>query len=221
MSTALQAIWTSQSLGRFHGQGIFEDIQSPVGEVEGSDPRVIYAANLGWRLDKKCPSGDWTATSDLSLTSATFNNHELPLLKGTSRRLYRSNNRDQDALGFVDTWIVDQPLGYLRGSDALDLWTHLDWSATDHSHGAGVELDWLNQGDAAVWMDEDTLSHRKGPLSGKVTTQWRALGHGWTKVTKSLRLDGGLGVVVVDAPEGEEQTLTLHPDVFGSLSVGF
>ncbi|MEK7394627.1 MAG: hypothetical protein AAB214_18880 [Fibrobacterota bacterium] len=217
VSTHLQAIWTPSTGHRFHFQGIFEDVRVPVGEVQGADPRVVYAANAGWNGSASRASGHWNASLDLTATSATFNNHTIPLLKGVSRRLYRSNNRLQDRPGFVDTWIVDQPLGYSRGSDAIDLRTRLDWMALDSTRGAGVEVDWLNQGDAAVWMDNDGLQRRQGPLSGLVTTQVRVLPRAWMDIFRPVRLEAGAGAVLVDSPSGR----SIDPVLDASVTVRF
>jgi hypothetical protein len=217
VSTHLQAIWTPSTVHRFHFQGIFEDVRVPVGEVQGADPRVVYAANAGWTGRASRASGHWSASLDLTSTSATFNNHTIPLLKGVSRRLYRSNNRLQDRPEFVDTWIVDQPLGYSRGSDAIDLWTRLDWVSLDSTRGAGVEVDWLNQGDAAVWMDADGLQRRQGPVSGLVTTQVRVLPRAWMDIFRPIRLEAGAGAVLVDSPSGR----SIDPVLDASVSVRF
>lgn len=209
VSTAAQVVWNAPSLGRFHLQGIMDDIQSPVGEVDGADPRTVFGANAGWRMRQNPSTTGWSGSIDLTATSATLNNHRIPLLKGTSRRLYRSNNREQSTPGFVDTWIVDQPLAYRRGSDALDFWSHWDWTAADSQHGAGVEIDWLNQGDARVWMDADSLADREGPLSGKVTSEWRFLAHGWHRWFGRLRVDGEGGLVVLR--RWDEHKTTMGP----------
>ncbi len=197
VSTSLQAVWTQPVLGRFHLQGLVDDLQVPGAEEIGADPRTVFGVNAGWKSGQNLSSMGWSGSLDLTATSATLNNHRIPLLKGTSRRLYRSNNRDQAAPDFVDTWIVDQPLAYRRGPDALDLWVHADWTSPDSLWGAGVETDWLNQGDARVWMDPDSLGSRKGPLSGHVTSEGRFLAHGWWAGIRGLRLDGELGLVVV------------------------
>lgn len=219
VSTALQVVWNPDRLGRFHLQGLVDDIRIPVGEVVGADPRTVFGANAGWQKRQILSSGSWAGSLDLTATSATLNNHRIPLLKGISRRVYRSNSREQSSPGFVDNWIVDQPLAYLRGSDALDLWTHLDWVAPDSFRGAGVELDWLNQGDARVWMDTDSLADREGPLSGKVTSQWRALVHGWKRWSHGLRVDGEVGMVVTHT--WDDDKTSIGPVVSAGASVGF
>ena len=218
VSTALEAVWSTAGAGRFHAQGVFEDVQVPVGEVEGADPRVVYGANFGWMRGWE-GAGRWKAAVDLSITSATFNNHRIPLLKGVSRRLYRSNNRKQEEPGFVDTWVVDQPLGYRRGSDAVDLWTSVSWNAADSAYGAVLEVDWLNRGDAAVWKDGELYRNRRGPLSGNPTTEYRILPGGWIALPLGLRVDAHAGVVLVDRP-GDRNPDAI-PDLGISGSVGF
>lgn len=219
VSTALQAVWNQQTIGRFHLQGLFEDVQVPVGEEDGGDPRVIYGSNLGWKGAWNTSTGNWASSVDLTIASATLNNHRIPLLKGVSRRLYRSNAREQADPGFVDTWVVDQSLAYRRGTDAVDLWMHLDWIASDSGKGAGLEIDWLNQGDAAVWQDAKAFERRSGPLSGAVTTEYRFLASAWCRFAGRARLDGGAGVVLVDAPR--ENDLSVWPDLSISATVGF
>lgn len=219
VSTAVQAVWNPGVVGRFHLQGLFEDVQVPVGEEYGGDPRMIYGSNLGWKGVWNAPTGSWSSSVDLTIASATLNNHRVPLLKGVSRRLYRSNAREQDEPGFVDTWVVDQPLAYRRGSDAVDLWAHLDWMASDSGKGAGLEVDWLNQGDARVWEDAADFQHRSGPLSGAVTTQYRFLASAWFRFAGRVRLDAGAGVVLVDAPARKD--LSVQPDLSASATVGF
>lgn len=207
VSTALQVVWNQPALGRFHAQALVDDLRVPVGEVEGADPRTVFGANLGWTMRQDPSEVGWSGSMDLTATSATLNNHRIPLLKGTSRRLYRSNNREQAAPGFVDTWIVDQPLAYRRGADAVDFWSRWDWTAADSLYGAGVEIDWLNQGDARVWMDADSLDRREGPLSGKVTSEWRWLAHGWRRGFGSLRVEGEAGWVVVRRWDAHKTTM--------------
>ncbi len=52
-------------------------------------------------------------------------NYRRPLLKMYSRHVIKSNYVQFDADPFVDTYIVDYPLGYFRGAGALDFWYHL------------------------------------------------------------------------------------------------
>jgi len=78
-------------------------------------------------------------------TDPLHNNGRLPLLEYSSRRLYRSNYREQDDPDYADMYFVDYPIGYRRGSDALDMWLDLGWKWGRHS--LKMTLAWLQQGD--------------------------------------------------------------------------
>lgn len=219
VSTALQAVWNASALGRFHAQGLVDDLRVPGAEEVGSDPRTVFGANAGWASGQDPSGTGWSGSVDFTATSATLNNHRIPLLKGTSRRMYRSNNRSQTSPGFVDTWVVDQPLAYRRGPDAADLWTHLDWTGADSLRGGGVEVDWLNQGDARVWMDLDSLGGREGPLSGKVVSEWRFLARAWRRWRDRWRFETEAGWVV--ARDWDAHRTSGGPVLSGGASVRF
>lgn len=192
ISTALDFAWSPDTAARFHLQGILEDVRSPVGEVEGADPRAIFGVNAGWQ---GCWSG-WGGTIrgsfDATATSPTLNNHGIPLLKGISRRLYRSNNQSQDQPGFADTWMVDQPLAYHRGPDAADLWSLWSWTENGGPWGASLEADFLQQGDATLWESADGLEDRVWPLSGIVEREARLSATVWREIF-GWSVHGGLG----------------------------
>jgi hypothetical protein len=181
VSTALDLGWHPDSLLKIHSQLLVEGTPSPVGETVGWKPQLTFAANAGWE-------GWWTAWGgrargalDATTTSPTLNNYPIPLLKGISRRLYRSNNEDQAEPGFSDTWMVDQPLAYHRGPDAADLWSNWSWVEPGSRWGGGFELDFLQQGDADLWQDPETLQDRRWPLSGVVEREARARVSGWVR----------------------------------------
>lgn len=204
MSLGLQVRWSPGVAGVFHAEGVLEEICSPVGEdgnLPGVDERTIYGLNLGWRKEPDPGLGGFEGSVDGTITSATLGNHELPLLKGVARRRYRSNNRPQSEPGFIDQWIVDQPLAYHRGPDAADLWTRGGWVGQDSSWGAGVEADWLNQGDATLWKDEAKLANRWGPLSGEITSEWRLLADGWARLRDHWTLSAQAGIVLRIEPD--------------------
>jgi len=203
VSTALQARWSSERSGTFHAETVIEDVRIPGDEEAGKiDPRTIYGANLGWRLSPPAAHGGFGITLDGTVTSATLNNHTVPLLKGVSRRRYRSNHRDQMVPGFIDQWIVDQPLAYQRGSDAADLWSRIEWAHSDSTWGTGLEVDWLNQGDAAVWKDAELFAGRQGPLSGNVTSEGRILFDGWcSPAGRWWNLRAQAGLILLSEPD--------------------
>lgn len=191
VSTSLDISWQNAALGEFHAQGLFEDVAVPVGEVVGVDPRVIFGTNTGWAGGGAAGPGSWFARLDFTATSPTLNNHRVPLLRGVSRRLYRSNNEVQGTPGFADTWIVDQPLAYHRGADAADLWSRVDWTDSAGIVGFGAELDFLQQGDASQVEDDALLDHRAWPLSGIVERELRT---GVSGTHRFGNIELGLGV---------------------------
>ncbi|HOX49941.1 MAG TPA: hypothetical protein PKY05_00525 [Fibrobacteria bacterium] len=191
ISTALEVSCRRPRAGDFHLQALVEEMRSPVGEDSGTERRVVFAANAGWLGRIRTSAGGWTLRLDATTTSPTLNNHELPLLKGVSRRLYRSNYFEQADPAYADTWVVDQPLAYHRGPDALDFWSLWRWDAPDSSLGAYLELDWLSQGDADLGVDPIGLQSRVWPLSGVVETRLRMGGGGWME-WNTLRFAAGV-----------------------------
>jgi hypothetical protein len=150
-----------------------------VGETQGYVPKAVWGSNLGWRRSWQTENGLWSGSFDATATSPTLNNYQIPLLKGISRRLYRSNDEDQSSPTFADTWMVDQPLAYHRGPDAVDFWSNWGWTHPSADFGAGLEADFLQQGDASLWMNDDSLQNRTLPLSGIVEREVRVSASAW------------------------------------------
>jgi len=180
MSTSLDVAWNSEEFGAFHWQGILEGTPAPVGETQGYIPQAVWGSNLGWRRDWGTGAGIWSVSLDATATSPALNNYQIPLLKGISRVLYRSNNEDQSSPDFADVWMVDQPLAYHRGPDAMDLWSNWGWTDPSGDVGAGLEADFLQQGDANLWQNVDSLQNRGLlPLSGIVQREARLSASAW------------------------------------------
>lgn len=185
---------------KMYWQGDFEDIASPVGETDGETAPTTMGLLAGWRQDWRTDSL-WAIWSriDAVYTDPTFNNHRLPLLKMTARRIYRSNHRTQgekDSNGnpsFADTYIVDYPLGYKRGADALDLWLNFGVESKVHRAGGELELAWLRQGDKEQWTPWDEAAKMKKNLSGVVEEDKRIWLSGW-KAYGRFTVATGMGV---------------------------
>lgn len=157
----------------FYWQVNLEDVTSPVGEAEGATTRPIVSYFTGYHQEWKTRGvGDFEFSLDVVFTDPAYNNEKLPLLKYTSRRMYRSNYRRQTDPDFADTYFVDYPLGYRRGSDALDIWFDLSWSKDKNK--ANVELGYLRQGDKTLYTDYETAINSPNGLSGVVETQFVA-----------------------------------------------
>ncbi len=154
----------------FYYQLGIDDIKSPVGETGKNSTRNILSHLVGYRQTLETARyGTFDFRLDAVLTDPAAGNERLPLLKYTSRRMYRSNYRDQSDADFADMFFVDYPLGYRRGPDAKDLWFTLDWTLGRHS--LKLELAWLRQGDKELYTDYDEALAAKGALSGVIERQ--------------------------------------------------
>ncbi|MBK8800985.1 MAG: hypothetical protein IPN71_02810 [Fibrobacteres bacterium] len=216
VSTAVEVAYRQTPAGDFHWQGLVEEMRSPVGEDSGTETRVIFGANTGWSGGIRNAMGLWKGRLDVTATSPTLNHHKIPLLRGVSRRIYRSNYFDQADAGFADSWVVDQPLAYHRGPDALDVWSQWEWRAPDSGFGAHVELDLLSQGDATLQTDPFLLENRMWPLSGVVETRLRLGVGGWTQWSElELRAATELERIEnADHREGDDRwNLRLHGSI--------
>lgn len=157
---------------RFYGQLNMEDINSPVGEdSDKGTNRSMLSYLVGY--SQKIPTdryGDFHFRFDVVRTDPIHNNGRLPLLEYSSRRLYRSNYRDQNDPDFADMFFVDYPIGYRRGSDALDLWLDLSWRYGCHSVTA--TLAWLQQGDNELYTNYDEAIRDEYAPSSHVEAQY-------------------------------------------------
>ncbi|MFA6342845.1 MAG: hypothetical protein WCX75_08305 [Fibrobacteraceae bacterium] len=176
----------------FYWQMGIDDLKSPVGETDENSTRSILSFLVGYQ--QEIPTEKWgvfTTRLDVVYTDPAYGNERLPLLKYTSRRMYRSNYRDQDDEDFADMFYVDYPLGYRRGPDAIDLWFDLDWKRKNHA--AKLEFAWLRQGDKELYDDYDEAVQCSSPLSGIVETQYVVdLVYRWQALERlELHLGGG------------------------------
>jgi hypothetical protein len=184
------------------GQGMFwsqvstQLLKSPVGEDVGYDPPLQMAAAMGWKRDWVGEFGRWSAGTSVAATTPTFDNHLLPLLKMTSRQLYRSNSRDQLEPGYADVFEVDYPLGYVRGPDALDFWNRLGWQEASDAYGVSGEMDWLQQGQSDLATNLETLMGKNLPLSGVIEKELRTALGANARLTSHWRWHGSLGASV-------------------------
>jgi len=167
MSTAFEAGLRPIKNSEFYWQFAIEDVQSPVGEKEGDKGYTTLAFLAGYK--QKIPLGiygELDSRIDAVRTDPQYNNNKVPLQKMTSRKIYNSNFREQSSPNFADMYIVDYPLGYRRGPDAIDLWWNLKYTAANKQFNAELETAYLRQGECAVYSDHDQCSQQK-ILSGK------------------------------------------------------
>lgn len=170
--TTLELGFTPIRGAKFYGQVNMEDINSPVGEDDDKGTnRSIISFLAGYY--QEIPTrrfGEFWWRFDAVRTDPVHNNGRLPLLEYSSRRLYRSNYREQDDPDYADMYFVDYPIGYRRGSDALDLWLDLGWKYGRHT--AKLTLAWLRQGDKELYTDYDIAMEEENTLTGVKETQY-------------------------------------------------
>jgi len=162
ISTAFEAGVRPVKLAEFYWQAVLEDIQSPIGEVEGDHGYTTLAFLAGYK--QKIPLGNYgelESRIDAVYTDPHFNNNRVPLQKMTSRKVYSSNFREQNTGVAADMYIVDYPLGYRRGPDAVDLWWNLKYISADKRFNAELESAYLRQGDCEIYSEHQTCSERK------------------------------------------------------------
>jgi hypothetical protein len=162
MSTGFEAGLRPIKNSEYYFQAVIEDVESPVGEVEGDKGYTTLAFLAGYK--QKIPLGAFgeiESRIDAVRTDPQFNNNKVPLQKMTSRKIYNSNFREQGKLNFADMYIVDYPLGYRRGPDAVDLWWNLKYISADKKFNAELESAYLRQGDCEVYSDHQECSERK------------------------------------------------------------
>ena len=166
MSVALETGLRPIKNSEFYWQFVMEDIQSPVGEVEGDKGYTTLAFLAGYRQKIYLGNyGEIESRIDAVRTDPQFNNNKVPLQKMTSRKIYNSNFREQGNPNYADMYIVDYPLGYRRGPDAIDLWWNLKYTSANKKFNSELETAYLRQGDCEVYSDHNECSQRK-VLSG-------------------------------------------------------
>ena len=169
--TSLELGFTPIRGSKFYGQITMEDINSPVGEDDdkGTNRNMIsYMAGYYQEIPTR-RYGTFSWRFDVVRTDPLHNNGRLPLLEYSSRRLYRSNYREQNDPDYADMYFVDYPIGYRRGSDALDLWLDLGWKWGRHS--VKITYAWLQQGDKELYTDYDVAIKEENSPSGVKESQ--------------------------------------------------
>ena len=169
--TTFEVGFTPIRTSKFYGQINMEDINSPVGEDDDKGTnRSIFSYMVGYY--QEIPTrrfGEFSWRFDVVRSDPVHNNGRLPLLEYSSRRLYRSNYREQDDPDYADMYFVDYPIGYRRGSDALDMWLDLGWKWGRHA--VKVTLAWLQQGDKELYTDYDAAMQEETAPSGVKESQ--------------------------------------------------
>jgi len=161
MSTAFEVGLRPIKNSEFYWQFVMEDIQSPT-EAVGDKGYTTLAFLAGYKQKISLGSyGDIESRIDAVATDPHYNNNKVPLQKMTSRKIYNSNFREQGKPNFADMYIVDYPIGYRRGPDAVDLWWNLKYVSANKKLSAELETAYLRQGDCEIYDGHEECSERK------------------------------------------------------------
>ncbi len=151
-------------VGQLYGEYVVDDINE-----DGATQPTVGAALFGWHRLWALGAGELGVRFEGILVDPLYGRFALPLLELTDRRVWRSNNRDRLSplyadTGFVDTWVVDAPLGYWRGPDVVDLWLDLEWKSG--AWGVRSKVGWLSTGAWNLRPEYDWQNAPSSPASG-------------------------------------------------------
>ena len=107
------------------GELLLDDVQYTPTEGNGGTPSLIgYQAGIRHAFT----AGAWVCSQSLQAvrTDPFLYGYLLPLTTMASRHVLTSNYYGPGDSVIVDKFVVDYPLGYLRGGDALDFWYRLE-----------------------------------------------------------------------------------------------
>ena len=152
-------------VGELYGEYVVDDINE-----DGATQPTVGAWMVGWHRDWSVGANGFSARAEWISVDPLYGRFALPLLELTDRRRWRSNYRDRNSktyadTGFVDTWVVDAPMGYWRGPDVVDLWFDFAW--TRRRWAVRSTVGWLRTGAWNVRPEDDWRNAPESPLEGK------------------------------------------------------
>lgn len=169
-----------------------DDLEYSDTEGSGGSPSL-----LGWlgALRHSFRAGGWAFSHSLHgvWTDPFLYGFQQPLNTYASRHILTTNYADQDEPLFYDKLVVDYPIGYLRGGDALDVWYRLD--AVRGRFAASLAAARLSRGEADLHtpFERYYLPHGSAP-SGVAEEELRLILNARAALGKGLIAGGGLAV---------------------------
>lgn len=115
-----------------------------------------------------------------------------PLNTMASRHILSSNRQLPGDSLFIDKYVIDYPMGYLRGGDAMDFWYRLDaWRGTNLHFG--LALAWLSKGEVEIGSPyEGYYSSSHDSPSGTPEREFRSRLEADLRIRTRLDLHAGL-----------------------------
>ncbi|MBP5188431.1 MAG: hypothetical protein J6Z50_04795 [Fibrobacterales bacterium] len=152
-------------VGELYGEYVADDVNE-----DGATQPTVSAWMVGWHKAWNAGANGFSARAEWISVDPLYGRFALPLLELTDRRRWRSNHRDRNSktyadTGFVDTWVVDAPMGYWRGPDVVDLWFDFAW--TRGRWAVEGTVGWLRTGAWNARPEYDWRNAPESPLEGK------------------------------------------------------
>lgn len=175
------------------GEVFMDDLEWSETEGRGGSPSLLgYMAFLRHSTHAR----GWTLAQSLHavFTDPFLYGFLQPLNTYSSRHVLTSNHQEDGAAVFVDKFVVDYPLGYLRGGDAMDFWYRLEgWRGPNF--GVSLSLAFLSKGevDGRTPYERSYLTHGSSP-SGVPEEELRFHVSAWRRLGHGLEVEGGLGL---------------------------
>ena len=174
------------------GELLLDDVR--YAETEGGNGTPSLVGYLGGLFHTFAVRG-WVFTHSIQAirTDPFLYGYLLPLNTLASRHVLTSNFQGPDKPEIIDKLVVDYPLGYLRGGDALDFWYKLD-----AFHGRELDLSltlgMLSQGEMDLHRPyEDYYTSGHDSPSGIAEKEFRARLDGRYRLGRGLEAHAGLG----------------------------
>jgi hypothetical protein len=142
-------------------------------------------------------------------------NHSLPYLTLYSRHIIKSNYIELGSRPFVDTYVIDYPLGYFRGPDAFDLWYDIHGHFTEKISGS-LKAGLLRQGE----KDPYSIFENKkiSSPSGIEETEYRLALSANYQINPHLNTSLGYGCQYLQNLHHVYDDVTFRQQVFGTVS---
>ncbi len=165
----------------FHvlGEAFFDDLEWSATEGDGNTPSLF--GYLGG-VEHALVTPRWSVMQSLTFvyTQPFLYHFFQPYNTLYSRHILSSNFQRDEHDGFIDKFVVDYPVGYIRGGDAVDLWYSaqvLVPALFGRPFSGDLRVGWLRSGDKGLYTPfEEYFSERTdddSPPSGTVEREFR------------------------------------------------
>jgi hypothetical protein len=173
------------------GELYLDDVKYEKTEGEGNTASLFgYLASVRHSFS----AGGWAWSQSLHAirTDPYLYGYLQPLNSMASRRVLASNFQDENDPIFIDRYVVDYPIGYLRGGDAFDFWYRVETQRRALRLTAAAAL--LAQGEVDLHASsrDDYRTGRESPTGVAEREIRLRLGADY-RLPRGLGLHAGLG----------------------------